>query len=304
MNPHLFAMAQGQVAEQVATKPALRAGMNAAGLKRLATMIAFGSVAAVTIGMAAPNASAMTQSQVEDIRQRQQLDREFAEQRRQDALRAEHHRAAEQRKQQVVGMVMNIGAGSIQQAISASFQEQAQERRLQQDLRAREARMLQDQRLNAQRYAPQGPAFYMPSDLGMPARFTQVTQRTRVGMLQPSGQRLDLRDGSQISNSMVRAMQSLETALDRYEQAGQSVQDGRAQGGPLQGASRQRFAAANGDVDRAIENYMRVSNDAGMRGLNAGPFNQLVAQMVRERLVSDQQVDMSVNARIANGYSR
>ena len=295
MDAKFFAVAQGRVAEELQTRPSLVKGVTDAGAKRAMRMVAAGLVAAAAFVAAAPEASAMTPEQMQDYMQRSALQAVQREQYEKEQQRNQLHRNADQRTQYAALGLVQAGVNGLVEGVRVGVR----------GLLTPTAVQPQSGQVRPQ---VQGPAFYSPRDLGMPERFTQVSQRTRVGMVVPGGMALDLTAETPITINMVRAMTQLESGLESLAKVQAQMNDVRLSvRAPTQqemSLATQNLAASNNNVDRAIESYMRMSNEAGMRGYDTGPFNRLVAKMVLDNVAPDQQVNMSVNSRQSYGYSR
>lgn len=323
MKANFFAMAQGQVAQTVEESPSLSHGMNGAAVKRCARMISIGALAASAFVTAMPSASAQTAEQVLSKRFGDAARQVVGNQTRSGQGGNEAGQLVDLGVRAATGQRMNEGLSvTIPAVASALLLRLAKPNAkpaayavagaigagggyLYNQTHRSEGQSGQAQYINGQQTT--GPAFYSPRDLGMPEKFTQVSQLHRIGMIQPGQIFLDLRDGTQTSNNLVRAIDQLQHSLQTHRQSQAHLNEARLSPYPLApqqvSQTNKNFAASSVGVDRAIESYIRMSNNAGLQNRDTHPFNMLAAKMVHENLAPDQQVNMSVNARM-NPYPR
>lgn len=312
MNANFFAIGQAQVAQAITEKPGLFQGATAGSIKRTATMAMIGTIAALSFGMAPGEASAqMTPQQFQQDLQRRQAQQEQnlirnAQQqefnRQNNQQRFEYQREFRkdaqkaQNKQMITGIVTSAVVGGITASVVGAVQTAMQPQRVQvvprpqQQQYGRVPQMQQPQTM-----------FYSPRDMDMPERFTRVSQRSNIGMAAPGTNTLDLRDGTQTSQNMVRALDNLNSSVEQAQRAQRQLDDVRLSGHQVSGQQQQQIngamQATNNNLDRAIETYMRMSNNAALEGKNTQGFNMLAAKMVNEGLAPEQQISMNVNAR-------
>lgn len=327
MKLDFLSIAQGRVAEQLVEHPALSQGVTPAAAKRAVRMIERGAAAvatllAVSATILAPQvANAQAPEQVLNHRIQDAAGQAIGNYTRSGAGGHEARQLADNAVRALTGQPMRQGAQVAVPAVAASLLARLV------DPKAKNATYALAGAVGAsagyaydQASRPSGPqaqfinrqvagaAFFSPRDLGMPQKFTEVSKRSRMGMVAPGPRPWDLRDGSPTSNQMVRALDNLERSLDAHMQSQQILNEARLSMAPLsrqdQAAVNQRYSATNGGVDRAIENYIRISNEGGLHGLNTTPWNRLAAQLVQQRLAPEQQVNMAVNARVNYGYGR
>lgn len=328
MNANFFAMGQAQVAQAITEKPALYQGANAGSIKRTATMAMVGALAALSFGMAPGEASAqMTPQQFQQDLQRRQVVQEqnlvrnaqqqqfnrqnnqqnfdFQRQYRKDAQKA-------QNKQMVTNLVTSAVVGGLTATVVGAVQGAMQPQRVQvvqQQPQQFYGQQPQQYYGQAQPQVQQRQAqFYSPRDMDMPERFTRVSQRANIGMAAPGPNTLDLRDGTQTSQNMVRALDTLNSSVEQAQRAQRQLDDMRLSNYQVSGQQQQQvngaMQATNNNLDRAIETYIRMSNNAALEGKNTQGFNMLAAKMVNEGLAPEQQIQMGVNARANYGYQR
>lgn len=328
MNANFFALGQAQVAGAISEKPNLYQGANAGAMKRAARMAMIGTLAAMSFGLAPQEASAqMTPQQFQqdlqrrEIQHQQNLERNRQQQefnRENNRQNARNHREfqkdafRQQNKQVAAGLLTALGVGVVTAAVVNSANSNQQQRQVyaspQPQRDVYQQRPQQGNFYQQDQQARQQPTFYAPRDLGMPDRFNRVSQRFGIGMAAPGPYQLDLRDGSQTSHNMVRAIDQLKSAVDDNQMAQRQLDDMRLSNYPVGGQQKQQvngaMASSNNNLDRAIESYIRMSNNAALEGKNTQGFNMLVAKMVNENLAPEQQMNMSVNARPNFGYQR
>lgn len=319
MNPNLFAVAQGRVAETIERSDVLSAKPGSGALSRTAKMVIAGALAATALATFSNDASAQQQN-VDPY-----LARQVGEAVRQTVGQSSSNWQGANELSNLINMGvhaanapqvtpgMSSAIGSVAgAALTRLINPKAKPATyavaaaagagagyVYSQMRTPQGAVVQQQ----QGYGPTtGPAFFSPADLGLPLRFTQVSQRIRVGVVRPGQFPLDLRDGSPISQNLTRSIRQLESALDTHAQAQVILNESRFSPVPLQGAQQNQVNnvvnMANQQLDRAVETYIRMSNDAGLQNRDTRPFHQLVTNMVNDRLAPEQQVNMAVNARV------